>query len=149
MKTIQILSVAVLAITVCFVVVVTAVRFSSTDEKLGNIFVNEDAYGSGVTFTSSTLTNNVATLLIPRATSSRTMARVCFTPGQGTIVWLFAQGTSTGVMVNEGTPIFATSSAMYGGIPGCKTYNASDPYFGGVYSITSATSSVTIEYKQE
>lgn len=135
------ISIIILAIAI----VAGALIISNGNQRnVGNIFTNPNAYSSGVSYTSSTLTNSVAKLLLPRATSSRTMAKICLISGNTT--YLYKQATSTGVVVNQGDPIYLASSTAS---RTCATYDANDPYIGDVWSISDATSTVSIESKQE
>lgn len=132
-KTIIIISI----ITLIFIVGL----YSKNEGSLGNILVNENAYSSA-SYTSSTITNSIATSVLSKATSSRTMAKICLLTGGTT--FLYKQATSTGVVVNQGDPIYATSTPK-----SCAVYDDNDPYFGQVWAISDVTSTLVIEYKQE
>lgn len=134
---------------VLIVGLLATIAFHPVQQAVGNIFSNDNAYSTGVTYASSTLTNSVATLLIPRAASSRTYAEVCVRASVG-VIWIYKQATSTGVSVDQGHPLYASStSSLYPQYDGCVKYDADDPYTGQVWGITDTTSSVAIEYKQE
>ncbi len=110
---------------------------------LGSLFVDENAYSSGVSYTSSTMTTNIATSLLVRATSSRTFVKIC--NRSANTVDIYKQSTSTGIVVGMGTPLHATSTT---GVD-CVTYDSSDPYLGQVWGISAITSTLSIESKQE
>lgn len=116
-------------------------------ETLGNIAREQNAYSSALTHTSSTLTNSVATRVLTRATSSRSTAKICNRDGVER-VWLYKQATSTGVAVNQGFPIYATSGTAWPQLPPCLVLDANDPYLGEIWAITSATTTITIESLQ-
>lgn len=113
------------------------------ENNLGNIFVNENAYTSA-SYATTTMTNSVETSLLARATSSRTMAKICHISG-GT-VYLYKQATSTGVINGRGNPIYPFGSSTP---QTCVSYDVNDPYIGQVWGISSVTSTVSVESKQE
>lgn len=108
--------------------------------NIGSIFTEPHAYSTGATYVSTQLTNSLATLLISRATSSRTFCEVCQNSTSSAIVWLFKQGTSTGVAVNLGYPLYSSSTNF--GLP-CARYDADDPWTGQVWGIAGVTTTVT------
>ena len=117
-------------------------RSGETQKNFGNLNVNENAYSSGVTYSTSSISTNTATSLLVRATSSRTFAKVC---NQGTsTVFIYKQSTSTGIITGMGTPLFATSS--YQG--SCFTYDEIDPYLGQIWGTALNTSTVSVESLQ-
>ena len=128
----------------------TFIAFKDIKENLGNLNVNENAYSSASTYSTSTLTNSSATLLLSKATSSRTYAKIC-NPKGADIAFIYKQATSTGVSINAGTgsPIFASSSTSYPQLDACFNINSDDPYLGQVWGIVNATSTLTIESVQE
>ncbi|KKM64270.1 hypothetical protein LCGC14_1503110, partial [marine sediment metagenome] len=116
-------------------------------QAVGNIFVEENAYSSAVIYTSSTLTNDTATLLVSRATSSRTYAQICFREDSANNVpiKIFKQATSTGIATTSGHPIYASSTSMRD----CFRVDMNDPYTGQIWAISAATTSASIEVLQE
>ena len=128
-------------------VISLVVRFPGK-QVVGNIFVEENAYSSAVTYSSTTLTNDVVTSLIPRATSSRNIARVCVAENSANNVAtkIFKQATSTGITIELGYPIYGSSTDAS---QICMTVNANDPYTGQIWGISDATTTVTTEYSQE
>lgn len=142
---------AAIIVAVIFSLVALGVQFLKSDrapQSFGNIFVGPNAYSSAVTYTSSTLTNSVATSLVPRATSSRSYAQVCFGDNSANSqpVFLFKQATSAGVALNVGHAIYASSTGTSG--PKCLRADWDDPYTGQIWGITNATATVWIEYLQ-
>ena len=133
---------------ISLLILIASVVIKENVVSFGNINVNENAYSSAPVYSTSTLTNSVATLLLARATSSRTYAKIC-NPQGSDIVWIYKQSTSTNVVVNRGTPIYSSSTTGYPQLNSCITFDDNDPYMGGVYGIVSATSTVTIESIQE
>ena len=117
-------------------------RSGETQKNFGNLNVNENAYSSGITYATTSISTNIATSLLVRATSSRTYAKICNLSAN--YVYLYKQSTSTGVLTGMGEPLSATSS---NGIS-CATYNSIDPYTGQIFGITGATSTVSIESLQ-
>ncbi len=115
----------------------------------GNLNVSENAYNDSVTYATSTLTNGVATLLVQKATSTRTYAKVCNPSGTDVLAWIYKQSTSTGVVINKGTPIFASSTTAYPQIDVCMTIDEKDPYSGQVWGIVNSTTTLTIESVQQ
>jgi hypothetical protein len=115
---------------------------------VGNILNNDNAYSVGGTYVTSTLTSGVATLLVPRATSSRTYAKVTVL-GDAARVFIYKQATSTGVVVNRGSIIFASTTTQYPQFPAEFKVDSSDPYTNEIWGVSEATTSVAIEYKQE
>ena len=114
--------------------------------NLGNLNVDENAYSSGVTYTSSTISNNVATVILARATSSRTFAKICDRTG-ATTTWIYKQATTTGAVLGMGSPIFATTTHnMY---PSCLAIDSLDPYLGQLVAISGATTTLSIESLQQ
>lgn len=108
---------------------------------VGNIFRESNSYSQALTYSTNTL-NTGAEELVARATSSRTYCEICHSPTNSTLdpVFLFKQATSTGVAVNSGKAIFATSS-----IEGsCMRLDTSDPYTGAIWGISTASTTVTI-----
>lgn len=117
--------------------------------NLGNLNVNDNAYSSSATYSTSTLTNGVATLLVQKATTTRTYVKVCNPSGTDVLAWIYKVSTSTNVVVNKGTPIFASSTTAYPQIDACMTINENDPYLGQVWGIVNSTTTLTIESVQE
>ena len=113
--------------------------------NLGNLNVDENAYSSGVTYTSSTISNNVATVILARATSSRTFAKICDRTG-ATTTWIYKQATTTGAILGMGSPILASSSNLY---PPCLAIDSLDPYLGQLVAISGATTTLSIESLQQ
>ena len=113
--------------------------------NLGNIFTNADAYSGIPTYSSTTFANNLATLIIPRATSSRAYAQICLLEASTSTVWLY-KATSTGAVPGVGDPIFSSSTQAD---KHCKRYDASDPFTGAVYAISRVTSTLIYEFVQD
>ena len=136
----------ILALVVIISVMAFGVQFSGK-QAVGNIFVEENAYSSAVIYTSSTLTNDTATLLVSRATSSRTYAQICFREDSANNVpiKIFKQATSTGIATTSGHPIYASSTSMRD----CFRVDMNDPYTGQIWAISAATTSASIEVLQE
>ena len=128
-------------------VISLVVRFPGK-QVVGNIFVEENAYSSAVTYTSTTLTNDVATLLVSRATSSRTYAQVCYREDSANNVpiKIFKQATSTGIAITSGHPIYSSSTSAG---QNCFRVDMNDPYTGQIWAISAATTSASIEVLQE
>ena len=119
------------------------IAFAPTNQPFGSLNVNENAYSGAVTYSTSSIGTDTATSLLAKATSSRTFAKVC---NQGaSIVFIYKQSTSTGIVTGMGTPLFATSSYL----GSCVTYDEIDPYLGQIWGIALATSTVSVESKQE
>ena len=112
---------------------------------VGSLFVEENAYTEVATYSTNTL-NSGAELVLSAATSTRTYCEICHSPTNNTLdpVFLFKQGSASGVVVNSGKAIFATSSIE----SSCMRIDADDPYLGAVFAISSASTTVTIECVQ-
>lgn len=120
--------------------------FGEEPKKAGNIVVDENAYSSSTVYTSSSLTGNLATLVVPKATSTRTYAQVCLSEAATSSVWVYKQGTSTGIVVGGGEAIYPSSSAAS---KPCLRVDANDPYYGEIWVITRPTGTVVnIDYSQ-
>jgi len=115
--------------------------------NLGNLFSELHAYSGGLTYSTTSITNEIATLLLQRATTSRTIARFCQIAGAAP-TWIYKQGTSTNVVKNMGFPI-ASSTGDALNYDNCMTIDASDPYTGQVWGFSSATTTISVEAKQE
>jgi len=101
------------------------------------------AYSSGVTHSSSTLTNSVAKKILS-SNGERQMVELCLDQaGTAGTVWLYKIATSTGVITGQGQPIFASSSYQRA----CLRFDASDPWTGEIWGISSVTSTVSISEK--
>lgn len=133
---------------------------NQSNQNLGNLFVNENAYGDNNTiYSTTTLVRNVATLILSRATSTRNFAKICHlhtTDALNAIptstVFLYKQSTSTGVNMYGGIPIYipiniATTVNRIG--TDCVSFNFEDPYIGEVWGIANATATtLSIEANQ-
>lgn len=115
--------------------------------NLRGIETSPNSYSSAPTYSTSTLTNNLATAIVPRATSSRVYAQVCNYISSD-ILWIYKQATSTGVVISRGSPVFASSSTNYPQLQPCFRIDADDPYTGQIWGIINSTSTITIEYLQ-
>lgn len=146
-KTKDIILTGLIALAGAVVLFILYSAYSQESKIVGNIFTDTDAY-SGVqpiTYTSSTLSGGVATLLVPRATSSRTYALVSQLNGTST-VFIYKQTTSTGVVVDQGTPLFTSSTPS--GSPFFRV-DKNDPYTGEIWGVSNGTTTkVLIEYHQ-
>lgn len=120
--------------------------FKQTKTNLGNLNVNENAYRSGVAYSTSSILGNVATSLILKATSSRTYAEVCVVTGNR--IWIYKQATSTGIATGMGYPLYSTTTATGFEYEPCFKVDASDPYLGEIWAIAETTSTVTVDYLQ-
>mgnify|MGYP001566753350 CR=1 FL=1 len=115
--------------------------------NLRGIETNPNAYSSAPSYSTSTLTNNLATIIVPRATSSRVYAQVCnYTSAD--ILWVYKQATSTGVVIGRGSPAFSSSSANYPQFQPCFRVDSDDAYTGQIWGIINSTTTVTVEYLQ-
>ena len=116
------------------------------DTPVGSLFVSENAYSGAVTYSTNTLNTGAEEVLV-RATSSRTYAEICHSPVNSTRdpVFLFKQSGVSGVAVNSGKAIFATSSTK----GSCMRLDTDDPYLGAVFAISLASTTLTIESIQE
>ena len=124
---------------------VGVVNYKNSQGTLGNLFVDENAYSSTPTYTSSTISNGSATVILVRATSSRTFAKICDRTG-ATTTWIYKQATTTGVVTGMGSPILASSTNVYSP---CFIVDYNDPYLGQLVAISGATTTLSIESKQE
>lgn len=115
------------------------------DINIGNIFTHPEAYSSIPSYSSTTFANNLATLVIPRATSSRAYAQICLLETSTSTVWLY-KATTTNAIMGQGDPIYSSSTAAS---KPCKRYDASDPFTGAVYAISRVTSTVIYEFVQD
>lgn len=135
---------------VCVIVIGIAVGglyVGRNNVSYGNIFSESNAYSGGVVYTSSTLIGGTPLQILPRATSSRTFAKICNELAATSTVFLYKQATSTGVVLNYGTPIYPTSTQL--GLS-CAIYDLNDPYTGAVWGLTNGSGTiVSVEYKQE
>lgn len=116
--------------------------------NVGSIFEERDAYSSAPTYSTTSLSNSTATSLVSRATSTRTFVEICSVTGDA-VVYLYKQATTTGVAVQQGHPIIATSTASYSQYDNCFKVDSNDPYTGQIYGISSVTTTVSIESLQE
>lgn len=123
------------------------IMLSPKEEPIGNLAKDGHAYSSALTYATTSLTNNVAARLLVRATSSRSTARVCNVDGAER-VWTYKQSTSTGIVANQGFPIYATSGTAWPQIPNCLLIDQNDPYLGEIWAIVSATTTVSVESLQ-
>lgn len=132
-------------------IAVGGLYLGKTNVSSGNVFTHPNAYSSGVVYTSSTLLGGVPTSILPRATSSRTFAKICNDVSPTSTVFLYKQTTSTGVVLNYGTPIYpvAYSSSTY--TPrNCAIYDWNDPYTGQVWGLTNGSGTIiSVESVQE
>lgn len=138
----------VLALAIIISILSVVIQLAISDKPIGNIFVESNAYSAAPTYASTTITNNLATSLIPRAASSRNIARICHRDdsANNVAVFIFKQATSTGVaVVGGGFPIYSSSTSAG---QNCFMVGINDPYLGEIWGISSATTSVTIEYLQ-
>jgi len=116
---------------------------------VGSLFVQSNSYSTPPTYTSTTLTNDIATELVARATSSRNIARICMREDNASStfpVYIWKQGTSTGVATSSGYPIYFNASTSNS--QSCFTVDASDPYTGQIWGIAKTTTTLTIEVLQ-
>ena len=115
--------------------------------NLRGIETSPNAYSSAPSYSTSTLTNNLAPAIVPRATSSRVYAQVCNYISSD-ILWVYKQATSTSVVIGRGSPVFASSSTQYPQFQPCFRVDANDAYTGQIWGIINSSTTITVEYLQ-
>ncbi len=128
-------------------------------QNLAGIQSLKTTYTKNSSYSSTTLSNGVATLIISKATSSRSYASVCFASSSQlnavtSTVWIYKQATSTGVVVNLGFPLYqainsVAATTIQNNPDSCKVFDVNDPYTNAVYAIANNTSTLLIETNQE
>ena len=133
-------------IALALIIALAAFGVNFFKQPVGSVFSEPNAYSAAPTYSTNTL-NSGAELLVSRAANRRSFVRICNVTGQD-VVFLYKQNTATGVIIDQGSPIYATSGTNWPQVPACMTLDANDPYTGAIFGISSASTTVSIEQLQ-